>query len=337
MEPPPFSLSDMPTSSSPVSPFIFAVPTQEMRSCTRRHLSPQPPADSRSRVVSAHRIVIKAGTSVVSDDRGYPSLTRLGAIVEQCAWLKKLGKEVLLVTSGAVGVGRQMMRKQQLLNSSFGQVMNGFDEDFIVQGHGKANYNAACAAAGQLGLMSLYETLFQQVDTATSQLLVTEFDFRTPERRRHVRYTMSAMLAMGIIPIINENDAVSGNEGYTKDGQFSDNDGLAALVAEQMGAQLLVLLTDVEGVYNMSPSNPEAKLIHTYTTSTAVEIGEKSAAGRGGMVAKINAAMRAVQGAVTSVVIANGINPYTIEQVCCGEKVGTLFCLDADAMEALDM
>lgn len=321
------------------SPLLGPLKMNDFHGCSRRHPNPKASVESRHRVMSAQRIVIKAGTSVVSDESGYPALNRLGAIVEQCAWLRKMGKEVLLVSSGAVGVGRQLLRKQQLLNSSLGQVLRGQDLEKLLGGGGTGGgtgYSSACAAAGQLGLMTLYETLFGQLDTATSQMLVTEFDFRTPERRRNVRYTMGTMLAMGIIPIINENDAVSGNEGYTKEGQFSDNDGLAALVAEQMGAQLLVILTDVEGVFDMAPSQPGARVIHTYLSGTEVEIGAKSNGGRGGMTAKIAAAERAVKGGVVSVVIAHGSNPFSIEQVCCGEKVGTLFCSNPEEMEAMD-
>mmetsp|Transcript_14206 Transcript_14206/g.20995 ORF Transcript_14206/g.20995 Transcript_14206/m.20995 type:complete len:759 (-) Transcript_14206:44-2320(-) len=292
-------------------------------------------AESRSRVASAQRIVVKAGTAVVSNSDGYPSLTRMGAIVEQISWLRKIGKEVLFVSSGAVGVGRQVLKKQQLLKSSLGEVLKG-QNSFGNTIWEKNSYNAACAAAGQLGLMSLYDSLFQSCETATSQMLVTEFDFRTPERRKNLRYTMGTMVSMGMVPIINENDAVSGNEGYTKNGQFSDNDGLAALVAEVMGAQLLILLTDVDGVYNKAPSIPGAKVIHTYLPSFQVEIGEKSEGGRGGMSAKISAATKAVNSGVTSVVIANGHNPFSIEQVCSGEKIGTLFCINPEEMENLD-
>ncbi|CAM9237519.1 unnamed protein product, partial [Chrysoparadoxa australica] len=201
----------------------------------------------------------------------------------------------------------------------------------IPQGKGKAHYDMACAAAGQLGLMSLYETLFQQCDVATSQLLVTEFDFRTPERKVHIEYTLNTMLSLGVIPIINENDAVSGNEGYTNAGSFSDNDGLAGLVAHVTASELLLLLTDVDGVYDKSPSSPGAKVISTFLGED-VEIGAKSAGGRGGMQAKINAAQAAVNAGVADVIIANGTCPYTIEQVMCGELVGTHFCKNAKVM-----
>eukprot|EP00903_Cladosiphon_okamuranus_P013767 g12814.t1 len=312
--------------SAPPSPELGPVPS------AHRSGPAGPAHHSRAALMSATRIVVKAGTSIVSNPRGYPCLSRIGAVVEQCAWLKKMGKEVILVSSGAVGVGRQMLRKQQLLHTSMGAVLDGHAE--VPKGTGRRNYDSACAAAGQLGLMSLYETLFAQCDVATSQLLVTEFDFRTPERRRHLRYTTSTMLKLGVVPILNENDAVSGNEGYEADGMFSDNDGLAALVAEQMNAKALILLTDVEGVFNKHPDEEGAKIFHTFDPHRhELMIGEKSAGGRGGMGAKIRAASRAVIGGVQSVVIASGLNPYSIERIVCGEKVGTMFCANPGLYE----
>ena len=113
--------------------------------------------------------------------------------------------------------------------------------------------------------MSLYETMFSQFDVTTSQLLVTAFDFTSPERRRNVQYVISQLLALGIVPLLNENDAVSANQGYQTFGNsFSDNDSLASLVAIEMGAQLLILLTDVKGVYDRPPSDPESKLIDVF-------------------------------------------------------------------------
>eukprot|EP00904_Undaria_pinnatifida_P000516 jgi/Undpi1/10465/HiC_scaffold_29.g12915.m1 len=224
-----------------------------------------------------------------------------------------------------------MLRKQQLLHTSMGAVLDGHAQ--VPKGTGRRNYDSACAAAGQLGLMSLYETLFAQCDVATSQLLVTEFDFRTPERRRHLRYTTSTMLKLGVVPILNENDAVSGNEGYELDGMFSDNDGLAAL----MNAKMLIMLTDVEGVYNKHPEEEGAKIFHTFDPHKhELMIGEKSSSGRGGMGAKIRAATRAVSGGVPSVVIASGINPLSIERIVCGERVGTLFCSNPGLFEDSD-
>ena len=124
--------------------------------------------------------------------------------------------------------------------------------------------------------MSLYETMFTQFDITTSQLLVTAFDFTSPERRRNVQYVISQLLALGIVPLLNENDAVSANQGYQTFGNsFSDNDSLASLVAIEMSAQLLILLTDVRGVYDRPPSEPDSKLIDIFNCDkTTFKVGE---------------------------------------------------------------
>jgi delta-1-pyrroline-5-carboxylate synthetase len=179
----------------------------------------------RQDLPNAKRIVIKAGTSVVSTPDGFPSLTRMADIVEHAAQLVRQGKEVLIVTSGAVGVGRQRLRKQAMLRQSMSDLISPKQLaeqsrviDTVPLEMNKVSYNSACAAAGQLGLMSLYETMFTQFDVTTSQILVTSFDFTSPERRRNIQYVISQLLALGIVPLLNENDAVSANQGYQKFG-----------------------------------------------------------------------------------------------------------------------
>jgi delta-1-pyrroline-5-carboxylate synthetase len=183
--------------------------------------------------------------------------------------------------------------------------------------------------------MSLYETMFNQYDIATSQLLVTSFDFTSPERRRNIQYVISQLLALGIVPLLNENDAVSANQGYQTFGNsFSDNDSLAALVAVEMSAQLLVLLTDVNGVYDRPPNDPQAKLIDVFDTATEFKVGDKSLQGRGGMGAKVNAALTAVNGGVQAVIIAAGNDSTVIDRIMTGEKAGTLFLAHLDGSGA---
>jgi delta-1-pyrroline-5-carboxylate synthetase len=232
----------------------------------------------RQDLASARRVVIKAGTSVVSTPDGYPSLSRMADIVEHAAHLVREGKEVLIVTSGAVGVGRQRLRRQALLRQSMSDLIsqkspalhNGGSSSShnlseIPLDMDKVSYNSACAAAGQLGLMSLYETMFNQFDITTSQLLVTAFDFASVERRKNIKHVISQLLALGIVPLLNENDCVSANQGYQLFGNsFSDNDSLASLVAIEVNAQLLILLTDVKGVYDRPPTDPESKLIDIF-------------------------------------------------------------------------
>jgi len=291
---------------------------------------------SREDIPLANRIVIKAGTSVVSTPEGYPSLSRMAAIVEHAADLVRKGKEVLIVTSGAIGVGKQRLRKQGLLKRSMSDLLvqqkdtnPGQDTpNGVPIENGQVSYSSACAAAGQLGLMSLYETMFNQYDITTSQLLVTAFDFTSPERRRNIQYVIAQLLSLGIVPLLNENDAVSANQGYQTFGNtFSDNDSLAALVSIEMSAQLLILLTDVPGVYDRPPNEPGAELIDIFTLSSSFKVGEKSLQGRGGMSAKVDAALNAIKGGVHAVVIAAGKDTHVIGQIINKEKVGTLFLL----------
>lgn len=190
----------------------------------------------------------------------------------------------------------------------------------------KTSYSSACAAAGQLGLMSLYETMFSQFNVTTSQLLLTAFDFTSPERRRNVQFVISQLLSLGIVPLLNENDAVSANQGYKLFGNtFSDNDSLAALVSIEMNANLLILLTDVQGVYDRPPTDPSAQLIDVYDYDKSITIGDKSLQGRGGMGAKVDAAIRAIDGGIHAVVIADGSRIGIISEILSGNKVGTLF------------
>lgn len=207
----------------------------------------------------------------------------------------------------------------------------------IPSANGNVSYSSACAAAGQIGLMSLYETMFNQYDITTSQVLLTAFDFTSPERRRNVQYVISQLLALGIVPLLNENDAVSANQGYQLFGNtFSDNDSLAALVSIEMSAQILILLTDVDGVYDRPPSDPNAKLIDVFRKATDFKVGEKSLQGRGGMGAKVDAAMNAITGGVHAVIIAAGSDTNVIGRIMEGGKAGTLFLCHEDDLSASD-
>lgn len=242
---------------------------------------------------------------MVSNPDGSPSLVRLSGIVEQLASLMAAGKRVVLVTSGAVGCGRMRLRKQGSFRSG-------------------AHYDSASASAGQLTLMSLYATLFSSCEREASQFLVTQDDFEKT-RRHNLKYALSEILSVGMIPIINENDAVSANRGYgVADTGFSDNDGLAALVAGLVDAQLLVLLSDVRGLYDRPPG-PGAQLLHWVTPRTKYALGEKSTCGRGGMDAKLRSAFRALDLGVQCVALASGHEPNVILKILAGDKVGTIF------------
>jgi delta-1-pyrroline-5-carboxylate synthetase len=189
-----------------------------------------------------------------------------------------------------------------------------------------SSYNSACAAAGQLGLMSLYETMFNQFDVTVSQLLLTSFDFTSAERRSNIQRVITQLLKLGVVPLLNENDAVSANQGYETFGTaFSDNDSLASLVAVETSAQLLVLLTDVQGVYDRPPTDPLARIISVYKEEEGFTAGSKSLQGRGGMTAKVAAALQAVKGGVQATVIASGRETDVLGRVVQGEELGTLF------------
>ncbi|CAJ1801117.1 unnamed protein product [Sphenostylis stenocarpa] len=247
---------------------------------------------TRAFVKSVKRVVVKVGTAVVTRSDGRLALGRLGALCEQLKELNVKDYEVILVTSGAVGLGRQRLRYRRLVNSSFSDLQNP-------QGDldGKA-----CAAVGQSSLMALYDIMFSQLDVTSSQLLVNDGFFRDTAFRKQLSDTVNSLLDLRVIPIFNENDAVSTRKApyegknclQDSSGIFWDNDSLAGLLALELKADLLVLLSDVEGLYSGPPSDPKSKLIHTYVKEkhqTEITFGEKSRYGRGGMTAKVNAAV----------------------------------------------
>ncbi|XP_075672267.1 delta-1-pyrroline-5-carboxylate synthase isoform X2 [Castanea sativa] len=181
--------------------------------------------------------------------------------------------------------------------------------------------------------MALYDTLFSQLDVTSAQLLVTDNDFRDKAFRNQLSETVQSLLALKVIPIFNENDAVSTRRAPYEDssGIFWDNDSLAALLALELKADLLVLLSDVEGLYSGPPSDPKSKLIHTYVKEKhqgGITFGDKSRVGRGGMTAKVKAAVNAAYAGIP-VVITSGYAPENIIKVLQGECLGTLFHQDA--------
>lgn len=338
---------------------------------------------SRAALRRARRVCVKAGTSVVANEDGRPSLTRLGAMTEQIADLVQSGIQVILVSSGSVGMGKRLLRKQRNLQMSFRDIHNNEHVNIIGTNNGmmpddvsllaksgvprtasssfvslldvnerphtlaekKKYYDSACAAAGQFEMMNLYCGLFASYDITASQILVTQTDFVDESRQRNLQYSIERLLGLGIVPIINENDAVSANMGYTADDVFSDNDSLAALCARHFGAEVLLLLTDVPGVFDRPPTEPDATLLRLYQ-SQPVAIGEKSSQGRGGMASKIDAALSAVQPGSTccACVVAAGNDLNVIRSVLAKtppttavsmkDIKGTMFCTPGSALEA---
>ncbi|KAL2614225.1 hypothetical protein R1flu_025917 [Riccia fluitans] len=284
---------------------------------------------SREFMKDVKRVLVKVGTAVVTRDDGKLALGRLGAMCEQVKELMMEGLEVIFVTSGAVGVGRQKLGHQRLMNRSFVDLQRP-------QGDldGKA-----CGAVGQSGLMALYDHLFSLLDVASAQLLVTDSDFRNPEFREQLRDTCQKLISLRVVPVFNENDAISTRKAPYNDstGIFWDNDSLAALLALELKADLLILCSDVEGLYTGPPGNPKSKLIHTYLKEkhdSMVTFGDKSRVGRGGMTSKVYAAWNAAAAGIPGVIVS-GFDPQSLQRVLSGEKIGTLFHKDAKQWVAL--
>lgn len=245
----------------------------------------------------AKRIVIKLGTQVVielaENGTGRFASERLECLTRQCAELVHSGKEVLLVSSGAVGLGRQVLK---------------------LTGSISLTEKQACAAVGQSLLMDAYRELFGQSGLITAQVLLTAMDFADRKHYLNLRQTLETLLKLKTIPIINENDTTSTmelqEERYTKG--FGDNDVLSALVASKLDADLLVILTNVDGIYTDNPfTNPDARRVPTienFQEIQRIDASGQSQLGRGGMSSKLEAArMASISGVYTY--IASGINP----------------------------
>lgn len=285
----------------------------------------------RQELVSAKRVVVKLGSAVITrDDECGIALGRLASIVEQVSELQNQGKEVLMVTSGAVAYGKQKLRQEILMSMSMRQTMTLANYESKATGKSLIEPRA-CAATGQSGLMSLYEQMFIQYGVRTAQVLVTKPDFSNDESRKNLHSTLSELIRLNIIPILNANDAVAPPPEQDKDlaGVISlkDNDSLAARLAVEMDADLLILMSDVNGLYTGPPGTEGSRLIHTYspsTDNTSVVFEGKSRVGLGGMESKVKAATWAVQNGV-SVVICNGTEEMAILNITQGKQVGTFF------------
>lgn len=200
----------------------------------------------RKEFINAKRIVVKLGTNILRNSEGYVSLPRVFSFIEDMASLVKAGKEVILITSGAVGLGRKRLGLEGTTGTALKQ---------------------ACAAIGQGKLMSIYEGGFDTYGLVAAQILLTEDDFSIRTRYLSLRTTLNKLLELGVIPVINQNDTVSNIEVDPRYEHmqvcFSDNDKLSALVASELDADLLLILSDVDGLYEENPKeNPDAKLIN---------------------------------------------------------------------------
>jgi glutamate 5-kinase len=251
---------------------------------------------------NAKRIVVKLGTAVLTDERKHLDPSQMGQLVAQMAALRNDGREIVIVSSGAVGAGMGVL--------GYDKRPDSLDEQ------------QACAAVGQSRLMATYEKLFGEYDLHVAQVLLTHADLQHEERHRNARNTLTTLLHRGVIPIINENDAVS-----TTELKFGDNDKLSALVAALLPADLLVILTSVDGVIE-DFEKPNARRISVIEAIDehveALAGGTKSATAVGGMKSKIQAAKIVVRTGIP-LVIAPGRSKTVLRQIVRGEDVGTLF------------
>lgn len=264
-------------------------------------------------MAAATRIVVKVGTNVIMRDDGSVSIGVLYGIAESLANLRREGRQVLLVSSGAVGLGARRL--------ALGAKPN------------KVALIQACAAVGQSQLMSMYDDAFDKLGFRVAQVLLTEDDFLDATRHENLRAALTTLLHLGVIPIINENDTVSTAEldrpepSGERRRVFGDNDKLSALVLTHIDADLLVLLSDVDGVYNGDPQSEGATVI-SESAGVTDEIRNfargGNGRGRGGMETKLEA-VRIANEAQRPAIIANGRTPGVLDMLCAGKAVGTLF------------
>jgi glutamate 5-kinase len=253
-------------------------------------------------IQQAKRVIIKVGSSLVTNDGKGLDATAIQKWAEQIVHLRSLGKEVVLVSSGAIAEGMQRL--------GFDKRPTGIHE------------LQACAAVGQMGLAQIYETSFRQHDVRTAQVLLTHADLADRERYLNARSTLFTLLRLGVVPIINENDTV-----VTDEIKFGDNDTLGALVANLIEGDALIILTDQRGLFTADPrKDPNAEFVHEAKagdlTLEAMAGGAGSSLGRGGMLTKILAAKRAaLSGAHT--VIAWGREDCVLSRLAAGEAIGT--------------
>jgi len=260
--------------------------------------------DERLKLKDKKKIVIKVGTSSLTHCDGRISNQKIAKLASVISNLRLSGKQVVLVTSGAIAVGCARM---------------GLNEK-----PKELAFKQALAAIGQADLIRIYEKYFDEHDQIVAQVLLTKDGVVNPIRRNNARNTINTLLDMNIVPIINENDTVS-----TDEIEFGDNDTLSAHVASLIQADLLILLSDIDGLYDAHPKeNPDAKIIPIVQSIThdieKLASGKGSNFATGGMVTKISAAKLCALNQV-DMLITNGVDPSIIFDILEGKNFGTLF------------
>jgi len=260
-----------------------------------------------NRIQDSRRVVIKVGTSTLLHDNGKLDLRHFSMLCRVMADLQNAGREVTLVTSGAIGVGLGKLGLKKRPDET--------------------SKKQALAAIGQCELMFMYDKMFSQYGHKVGQILVTADVLDEPETRRNVTNTFNRLIDMGIIPIVNENDTVATTELEGRN--IGDNDTLSAIVAKLIDADLLIILTDIDGLYDGDPGkDPDARLI-PFVDVISPEIHRLAGSagtrfGTGGMSTKIRAAEIATGAGIPCFVIA-GDDPANLYKIFDGEKIGTLF------------
>lgn len=262
--------------------------------------------NSRKAVADSKRWVIKIGSSLITDDGRGLNSAAIADWTRQIAHLREAGKEILLVSSGAVAEGMTRI---------------GWNS----RPHALHELQAA-AALGQMGLIQQFESRFQQHSIHTAQILLTHEDLSNRQRYLNARSTLKTLLSLGAIPIINENDTVA-----TDEIRFGDNDTLAALVSNLVEADTLVILTDQQGLFNKDPRHhSDAELISESSAGNSALLavaGDSGALGQGGMRTKITAAQRAARSGANTL-IAAGREENVLQKIAAGENIGTLLSAD---------
>lgn len=253
---------------------------------------------------NAKRIVVKVGTSTLTYETGKINIRRMSKLTAVLSDLANSGKEIIFVTSGAIGVGVGKLGLKQRPCDTPGR--------------------QAAAAVGQCELMFIYDKLFNEYGHTVGQLLITRSDIEDDERRFNLINTFEKLIEFGSIPIVNENDSVAIEEIV-----YGDNDSLSAIVAKLVQADALVILTDIDGLYNSNPREDfDAQLIPVVNKITPELInvagGTGSSRGTGGMLTKLHAAQIATDAGINTIIM-NGSDPKELYKLVDGRQVGTLF------------
>ena len=250
------------------------------------------------------RIVVKVGTSTLTHPTGNTNIRRVQALCRVLSDLKNAGNEIILVSSGAIAMGAGKL--------------------LLTEKPSDMPTKQAAAAIGQCELMYIYDREFSKYNHKIAQLLITNSDVQNETNHQNFRNTLSRLLELNVLPVINENDTVS-----TEEISIGDNDTLGAIVATSIDADMLILLSDIDGLYNKDPhKNPDAKLIPVVEnlSDEIMKMGEGkgSSFGTGGMHTKLNAAKIATDDGI-DMIIANGNDPELLYDIVEGKEIGTRF------------